>query len=292
MTTRSFAVIGDPVGQSASPRMHRAAYGALGLHGTYDAIRATDEDLPGLFARLRAGDLDGLNVTIPLKRRVFELADRVDASAAVAGAANTLARADDARIVAYNTDVAALAAELRDLAKNVPPDGWRRALVLGTGATARSAIVALAAHLGVAQITVRGRALVDGERKEAFATELTELLRRAGSACAWTLEPWAPNAATDREVLAVVQATSVGMPGGDPGDRAAEAVAWSAMPPGAIALDVVYASAETPFLAAAAARGMSVRDGRGMLARQGALAFELWWGRPAPLSVMRAAIAG
>ncbi|HEY6463509.1 MAG TPA: shikimate dehydrogenase, partial [Polyangiaceae bacterium] len=67
-------------------------------------------------------------------------------------------------------------------------------------------------------------------------------------------------------------------------------VAWAALPPDAVALDVVYAPPETPFLRAARARGLRAANGLGMLARQGALALELWLGVPAPLAAMRAAL--
>jgi len=292
VTTRRFAVIGDPVAQSASPRMHTAAYAALGLDCTYEAIRATEADLPALIDRLHRGELDGLNVTIPHKRRILAFADVVDASARAVGAANTLVRAPNGRIVAYNTDVAALAAELQALAYDVPAAQWKKArsLVLGTGATACSAVMALGCHLGVAQITVRGRALEDEMKRGAFEAELTELLLRAGSTSTLRLEPWAPIVTTDEQVLAIVQATNVGMAGADPGEVAAEAVAWHMVFPESVALDVVYARGATPFLRAAKAHGMRVADGRGMLARQGALAFSQWFSRAAPFDVMRAAL--
>jgi len=134
VSTLRFAVVGDPVAHSASPGMHAAAYAALGLDCTYERIRATTAELPSVIARLRTAELAGLNVTIPHKRGVLSLVDRIDETARVALAANTLVRDEDGLVAAHNTDVPALAAELRLLA----PDGldWRRAraLVLGTRA--------------------------------------------------------------------------------------------------------------------------------------------------------------
>ena len=103
-------------------------------------------------------------------------------------------------------------------------------------------------------------------------------------------QPWQPSPGSEALSLAVVQATSAGMTGADPGDPVAAVVAWEALPPDAVALDVVYAPPETPFLAAARSRGLRHASGLGMLARQGALAFELWLGVPAPFDVMRAAL--
>jgi len=80
------------------------------------------------------------------------------------------------------------------------------------------------------------------------------------------------------------------MHGADDGAGVAAAVAWSDLPPGAIALDVVYAPPETPFLRAAAAHGVRATNGLGMLAMQGALAFRLWLDLPAPYDAMLAAL--
>jgi shikimate dehydrogenase len=80
------------------------------------------------------------------------------------------------------------------------------------------------------------------------------------------------------------------MTGADPGGGVAEVVAWNALPPTAAAIDAVYVPAETPFLSAARARAIRATGGVGWLVRQGALAFELWLGVPAPLGVMLAAL--
>jgi shikimate dehydrogenase len=243
--------------------MHAAAYAALGLDHTYEALRATDAELPAVVARLRAGELAGLNVTAPHKRRVLALVDALAPSAGEVDAANTLVRGPDGHITAHNTDAAALAAELRALD---PGEGdWpsRVALVLGTGGAGRAAVSALRCHLGVRRVLVRGR--------------------RAGHL------PLAAEPGIDRLVSVVIQATSCGMAGGPPGDVVATAVAWTALPKNAVILEAIYAPRETPFLLEARARGLAAANGLGMLARQGALAFELWLGVPAPLEAMRAA---
>lgn len=259
MKPRRFAVIGDPVAHSKSPAMHAAAYRALGLPHTYEAVRVEAGDLPGIVQALREGVYDGLNVTVPHKQRVLSLVDEVNPSAAGAGAANTLVVAEGGRIVAHNTDAPALAAELLALAGRRDLRGVH-ALVLGSGGAARAARTALV-HLGA---TVEVRARANGNL--------------------------APSAEAETTTLVVVQATSAGMTGADRGEPVADAVAWDALPADAVALDVVYAPPETPFLRAAAARGLRRTNGLGMLARQGALAFELWLGVPAPVAVMRAAL--
>jgi shikimate dehydrogenase len=259
---KRFAVVGDPIGHSRSPAMHAAAYRALGLPHTYEAIRAAADELPRVVQALRDGAYDGLNVTVPHKQRALELADEADASARLTGAANTLVRTPDGRVVAHNTDAPALAAELRELAGEWALRG-QAALVLGAGGASRAAVAALA-ELGAAPVVVRARALSN----------------------------WAPSPAAEATARAVVQATSAGMAGADPGEPVAAVVAWDALPPDAVALDVVYAPPDTPFLRAARARGLRCRNGLGMLARQGALAFELWLGVPAPLEAMLSVLTG
>src|SRR5262245_683652 len=116
-----FAVVGDPIAHSKSPRMHAAAYRALGMAHTYEAIRASADGLPGVVARLRAGELAGRNGPVPHKVAVLALADEVAPSARAVGAANTLVRDAAGRITAHNTDVPALADELRALLARARP---------------------------------------------------------------------------------------------------------------------------------------------------------------------------
>ena len=254
--------------------MHAAALRALGLPHSYEALRVTASELPASVQSLRDGVFAGLNVTVPHKTQVLALADLVHDSARRVGAANTLVRAASGHVVAYNTDAPALERELADL---VAAPSWAeaQATVLGSGGAARAAVAALDA-LGVRSIVVRARSA-----RPAFDV-------RPGVPL-W--QPWAPDRATEASTRVVIQATSAGMAGADPGEAAADVVAWSALPQDASALDVVYAPDATPFLDAARRRGLRAAGGLGMLARQGALALELWLGCVAPLDVMRAAIA-
>ena len=260
MKALRFALVGDPVAHSKSPLMHAAAFREMGLPHTYEAIRVTADELPAMIQALRDGTFAGLNVTVPHKLLAARLAD--EARVFGTEAANTLVRADDGRIVAHNTDVTALREELGSLGS----PGSGRALVLGSGGAARAAIAALEA-LGVKDVAVRAR-----------------------TPGPLVTQPWSPSPESEARTRLVVQATTAGMNGGPPGDVAADVVAWDALPADAAALDVVYAPPETPFLRAAARRGLTRRNGLGMLARQGAAALELWLGRPAPLGAMLAAL--
>jgi shikimate dehydrogenase len=288
MKPRRFAVVGDPVGHSKSPVLHAAAFRALGLPYVYEAIHANADALPAVVAMLRTGALDGLNVTVPHKHRVLSLVDAVEDSARIAGAANTIVREEGGRLAAHNTDAPALAAELSHLAgpgfkwnsTSPPYNNAHRALVLGSGGAARAAVVALRS-LGVTDIVVRARRFASDPESRAFVQS---------APCPVRTEPWQASPESEEQTIAVVQATSAGMLGADPGQDVADVISWSHLPPDTVALEVVYAPRDTPWLRAARARGLRCDDGLGMLARQGALALELWLGLRAPLAEMRAAL--
>ena len=145
---RRAAVLGSPIAHSLSPVLHRAAYARLGLAGwSYGRHEVDEAALPGFLDTLgradgpedRGGDWAGLSLTMPLKRVVIPLLDEADPTALAVNAVNTLIfRADGARYGA-NTDVAGLAAALRE--RGVGSVGG--AAVLGAGATAGSALAAL-----------------------------------------------------------------------------------------------------------------------------------------------------
>jgi shikimate dehydrogenase len=286
-----FAVIGSPIEHSLSPLMHRAAFAALGLKHVYERVETTREDLPRRIAELKDGTFAGLNVTVPLKEKVLDLVDEISSSVRAIGAANTLVRGSGGIVVAHNTDAPALRQELEQLGDGAglgPPRSGgemeqetfrdRSVLVLGSGGAARAALVALAT-LGANRIIVRGRNV---ENASKLATIIPGI----------TVEVQALEApAREREDLAgIVQATTCGMLGGPAGEQVATAVHWESVPSDAIAFDVVYRPRETPFLHAARARGLVCDDGTGMLARQGALAAQLWLGIIPPVDVMRQAL--
>jgi len=262
-----FALLGNPIKHSLSPLMHQAAYEALGLPHTYEAIQTTEADLPKRIEELRKGDFGGLNVTLPHKRRALELADEVDEVAQQAGAANTLVLRRG-KVIAFDTDVTAIAERVAQFFGAPPRE---RALVIGSGGGARAAVAALIG-LGIREVAVRARKIPD---------DFPAGAKR---------EPFEPNEAVDKKTNIVVQCTSAGMTGADPGDVVAKVVAWSALPTNAVAIDMVYAPPDTPFIQAARRHQIRCEPGLEMLVSQGALALELWTGLIAPRDAMRTAI--
>ncbi len=287
MNSLRFAVIGQPIAHSKSPEMHGAAYRALGLPHTYEKVLTTEAELPERVAALREGIYAGINVTVPWKSDILAFVDELDPSARATGATNTLVRTEKG-IRAHNTDAPAIASELAALAGDRERFRGRSALVLGSGGAARAAIFALAT-LRVGHIIVRARRDIETLTKiprEAIATiggtPARISFERLSSG---DVPPESP------DLVAIVQATTAGMLGGDaPGAVVADAVAWETVPPDCVVLDVVYTPSGTSLLDRARKEKLANTDGIGMLARQGALALELWLGIPAPYDVMRAAL--
>lgn len=133
--TALVTLIGHGIGYSASPAMHDAAFATLGLDARYELRDVPGDALPATVEELRAPDSLGANVTKPHKLTVCMLVDELAPEARRLGAANTIARAGD-RLVAHNTDLAALASEL-------PVRRPARAVVLGAGGASRAAVAAL-----------------------------------------------------------------------------------------------------------------------------------------------------
>lgn len=280
-----FALLGHPVGHSLSPAMHAAAFAALGLPHTYEAVDVADEAaLVAALADLAAGRLAGANVTLPHKRRALELAGRVAPSAADVLAANVLARDDDGTVVAHNTDAGALAAELAALLEGRAP---RHALVLGGGGAGLAAVVACRL-VGAARVVATSRSW-RGPAPAASSPAAARFAHLGAETVPWA-ELSSPAALGDRPPIdLVVQATSAGMFGGAPGEAVADVVPWARVSSHARVYDVVYSPALTPFLARAHALGLSARGGLGMLVHQAASSFTLWLGVAAPREAMFAA---
>lgn len=284
-------LIGDPVSHSISPAMQNAAFAALELDHHYAAWPTSAAQLRERVAGLRAPGMLGANVTLPHKLAVIPLLDQVAPEAAAIGAVNTIVRTSDGRLVGYNTDAPALVDSLRQDAGCDPAGG--RVVLLGASGAARAACFALL-RAGASQLTVVNRTL---ERAESVLADLIEatLPDAAGKPPLLDLgdelpalvalaadDPALAEAAADATLI--INATSLGWQG------EASPLKAAFIPPGTLVYDMVYRL--TPLLRAAEARGARTCDGLGMLVRQGALAFERWTGKPAPMTVMWEAARG
>lgn len=153
------AVLGSPIAHSRSPELHRAAYAALGIRWTYERYEVGSGGLAG-FVAAHAGEFRGLSLTMPLKEEAFAVAEQHDVASTLTRVCNTLVL--DSPIMGYNTDVIGFVEALRYRGVSVP----EAATILGTGATARSALIAML-EFGVKRVHVVGR------RAEALADFVT-----------------------------------------------------------------------------------------------------------------------
>ncbi|MBZ4321845.1 shikimate dehydrogenase [Streptomyces huiliensis] len=267
MTTRHrAAVLGSPIAHSLSPVLHRAAYAALGLgEWTYDRYEIDEAALPAFVERMD-GSWAGLSLTMPLKRAIIPLLDEVSDTARSVEAVNTVLVGADGRLTGDNTDIPGLVAALRE--RGV--EKTDRAAVLGAGATASSALAALAG-ICAGEVTAYVRS---AER----AAEMRQWGERLGVAV--RTADWS-RAAEAFEAPLVIATTPAG---------ATDALA-AAVPdhPGTL-FDVLYEPWPTPLAAAWAAGGGTVLGGLDLLVHQAVLQVERMTGVPtAPLAAMRAA---
>jgi shikimate dehydrogenase len=276
-TVRLVGLVGYPIGHSRSPTMQQAAFDALGIPARYVLWETPPETLAERIASLRAPDVLGANVTIPHKTAVVPLLDALTPSALQAGGAvNTIMRGADGRLTGHNTDVTGV---LRVLDAHGAGDAGQSALVLGAGGAARAAWAA--AH-------ERGMTLRVAARHPLAAREALSAL---GLTSVETVSLDTSNELAEALATSsiLINATSVGM--GDPLASPLSPDMLAHLPPTALVFDMVYAPPETALLRAARARALRVAAGLEMLLEQGAAAFELWTGLPAPVAVMRAALA-
>jgi len=268
--TRKAFVIGHPIAHSRSPLIHGAWLAEHGIDGTYEAIDVPPDALPGFIERLRSGEFVGGNVTIPHKEAIFALCDVVDPLARTIGAVNTLVR-HEGRVLGTNTDYLGF---LGNLDAGAP--GWSAgldaALVLGAGGAARAILVALASRRIPVVLVNRTR-----DKAEKLAAEIEGDISVAPLE---TLNAVAPH------VGLVVNTSSVGMHG----TRFAD-FDLARLRPDALVSDIVYSPLVTPLLAGAAARGLRIVDGLGMLLHQAVPGFAAWFGvTPSVTPALRQAI--
>jgi shikimate dehydrogenase len=301
--TALYGVMGHPVAHSRSPAMQNAAFAALGIDAAYVALPVPPRGLAEAVTGAHALGFQGLNVTVPHKQEVLGLCASVDATAGDVGAVNTLRRAAHGW-EGFNTDAPACLAllEAAGLARGA------RALLAGAGGAARAAAWALSRA---------GAAIRVAARRPETARELALAFgpaTRAGVAIPQAV-PWAELAAEAAAADVVVNATSIGLAAHDeaapwppharaggrdeapaptpppaPGQPLPAAHSLAIAPRrGQIVVDFVYG--DTDLARRARAAGARLVTGEQLLVRQGALAFTLWTGRPAPEAVMASAVA-
>jgi shikimate dehydrogenase len=272
--TKRVVLIGHPVAHSLSGAMQQAAFDELGIDAKYELWDRAPIELAEAVAGLRGDEFLGANVTIPHKERVVPMVDRLTEEAASTGAVNTITR-EAKRLVGHNTDVAGFKVALdRLVGRQKMPKG---AVVLGAGGGARAVVFGLIRE-GFQRVIVFNRHLHRAEG-------LVKHFGRTAAHMELRAMPWHESIIESEiaKTKILVNATSIGLTA-DVSPVPAEVLNDELM-----VLDLIYA--RTQLLRDAEAAGATTLDGELMLLHQGAAAFTLWTGQPAPLELMQAKLA-
>ncbi|MEU6376501.1 shikimate dehydrogenase [Streptomyces sp. NPDC046909] len=263
---RRAAVLGSPIAHSLSPVLHRAAYEELGLTGwSYDRFEVDEVALPGFFAEL-GPEWAGLSLTMPLKRAVIPLVDEISETAASVEAVNTVVFTGDGRKVGDNTDIPGMVAALREHGIEQVDS----AAILGAGATASSALAALA-RVCTGEVVVYVRSAARAAEMRQWGERLEVEVRT---------EDWA-HAADALERPLVIATTPAGT---------TDALAGAVPERPATLFDVLYEPWPTELAARWSMFGGAVVSGLDLLVHQAVLQVEQMTGcAKAPLAAMRKA---
>ncbi len=271
--TNRVVLIGHPVAHSFSGAMQQAAFDAAGIDARYELWDRRQIDLAAAIAELRGDDFLGANVTIPHKEHVVPMVDKLTEEAQATGAVNCISR-DGKKLIGHNTDVAGFKAALSKLVgrQKMP----RHAVVLGGGGAARAVVYGLITE-GYQRVVVFNRHLHRAEG-------LVKHFGRSASHMDLRAMPWHESIieAELSKTKVLINTTSLGMA---PGETPIPAVLLSS---DLFVLDLIYNPTVTQLMRDAASAGDTTLGGELMLLTQGAKAFELWTGKPAPVDVMQA----
>ena len=278
------AVLGSPVEHSLSPAMHNAALEALGSDLRYAKVECPPENLAEAVDCARRANFLGLNLTIPHKFAALELCTELDDTARQLGAVNTLLF-DGSRTAGFNTDGPGLVRAIREVFSFDLRD--LRVMVLGAGGGAGSAAALQCALEKCPRLVLVNRTENKAHDIAQRATELLHTDRLEGPEDPVTVIPLEASALREQLTRTdlVINATSLGMKRTDP-----RLIPAAILTPDLMVYDMIYRPSLTRLLEDAKSTGARTANGLSLLLHQGALSFEIWLNRPAPLEVMRRAL--
>lgn len=250
---------GHPVAHSLSPQIHQSWITAEGLEGRYDLFDIAPDDFAAAMNDLFAVQkMDGLNVTVPHKRRAYKFSDLLSDEAKAMGAVNTLQRLPDGRIYGHNTDCDGFWLGLREESA-AAQEGFQNALIIGAGGAARAVAFALLKY-GTKNATITNRTF--------------ENARNVAESLGFKAVVWEDRNKDLSQRDLIVQTTSLGLPGSQSPE-----IDWENVSPAATVCDIIYKPRMTGFMTAAQKAGCDVVGGLGMLLYQAQQSFSLWTGR-------------
>jgi shikimate dehydrogenase len=270
-TSFKLGLIGYPLGHSLSPKIHAVALKACGLQGDYSLFPIHPDDIQGLkdlLDRVRACEIQGLNVTIPHKQNIIPLLDELTVSAKAIGAVNTIYLREN-KLTGDNTDAPGFLSDLkRFLTTKTQTRGDSNVLILGAGGSARGVVYALLNDGW--NVTVAARRIEQSQQLADSFTNYQLLITNYANLQHSTFD-------------LLVNTTPLGM---SPNIDQTPLPANISLSPPTMVYDLVYNPRETKLVKDARAQGLSATTGIGMLIEQAALAFEIWTGCNPPREIL------
>ena len=268
MTIYHLGLMGYPVSHSLSPKIQNAALTACGLEGDYSLFPIHPDDqqaLKDLLARVRSGEITGLNVTIPHKQNVIPFMDELTPTARAIGAVSVIYLRDD-KLIGDNADAHGFLNDLKKFIDGRDRGNGKSALILGAGGSARAVVYALSTAGW--KVTIAARRFEQAQQlasqfEGVHAMELNLQTLRQGSGQAFQL--------SNQQLI--VNTTPLGM---TPNVDQSPLPENLPLPSNIFIYDLVYNPRETKLVRDARAQGLSATTGLGMLIEQAALSFEIW----------------
>lgn len=265
-------VMGWPIAQSRSPVIHNYWLEKYKINGRYVPLAVKPERLPDAIRGLPALGFRGCNLTMPHKQMAMAMVDSLTDTAKRIGALNCIVVGDDGKLLGVNNDGNGYVLSVQEVAPQWTPDAGPIA-ILGAGGAARALIVALLER-GAKEIRLINRTL---EKAEQLAKEYGAAIKPMA---------WDKRSDVIGDVALLANATSQGMIG-----KPALDISLDRLSKQTLVSDLIYVPPETPFLAAAKARGNVTINGLGMLLHQARPAFQAWFGvMPEITPELRAAV--
>lgn len=280
------SVFGDPVAHSLSPQMHNPGLLEAAIDAQYVRLQILPSQLKEALQELKTQDFIGTNLTIPHKAAAIESMDDIDETARHIGAVNTVL-VEDGQLIGFNSDGPGFARAIREEFSIDLHD--LRIMILGAGGGAGKAVAVQAAMDHCERLVLVNRT---AEKAEALAAELAPFFkndRLVGPMERLEAIPWDDRTLAPQmdHIDLIVNATSLGMKRSDP-----ELLPASLIQPHHFVYDMVYSPARTHLVSQAKNAGARATNGLSMLLHQGAISFEYWFNREAPLEAMRKGLHG
>ena len=259
---KRFALLGEPLGHSLSPALHKSIYRQLEIDdASYRTVELPQERLKSFFTGFRVGGFDGVNVTTPHKAAVIDLLDEVDSKAKLINAVNCIHRVNN-KLTGYNTDLLGFSYSLRQLGLDIEGNSFA---ILGAGGSAQ-AVGAVLAEGGAKHVSIFNRSI---EKTEALKATIAEINQDVEVDCKGF-----EDISNNDDFDCVINSTTVGM---------SPNIDSSPVPDGffssnTLAFDLVYNPQKTRFLSQAEEAGCKTANGMQMLVAQAVYSVEIWMG--------------